>query len=288
MIWREEYALGIEALDKQHQGLFIAVNSLNDLLKTSNKRRSQRACFEALKYLENYTVVHFKDEEEYQRSIGYINYAQHKRQHDAFLKTISYTKLDLTQSDFSDASIKRFVGVLTSWLLYHITNSDQSIVGKTTHFSDASSMSRMLQNVMLKVTEDMFHIDPEVADGNYEGDFSDGDLFCVLDFSSDEQEGGYRFILALEEYLALRTVGSIVGETLDKIDELVTSAIEELANVLILQVLTLFHNTDTFEGKQIKMIQPQEVWRYSLQEKPECSVLFSSNMGSFAVRAWRK
>lgn len=103
MIWREEYALGIEALDKQHQGLFIAVNSLSDLLKTSNKRRSQRACFEALKYLENYTVVHFKEEEEYQQSIGYINYAQHKRQHDAFLKTISYTKWDLTQSDFSDA-----------------------------------------------------------------------------------------------------------------------------------------------------------------------------------------
>lgn len=288
MIWREEYALGIEALDKQHQGLFIAVNSLNDLLKTSNKRRSQRACFEALKYLENYTVVHFKEEEEYQQSIGYINYAQHKRQHDAFLKTISYTKLDLTQSDFSDASIKRFVGVLTSWLLYHIKNSDQSIVGTVTNFSDASSMSRMLQKVMIKVIEDMFHINPEVADDNYKGDFSDGDLFCVLDFSSDEEEGEYRFILALEEYLALRTVGSIVGETLDEVDELVASAIEELANVLILQVLTLFHNSENFEGKQIKMIQSKDVWRHSPQEAPECSVLFSSNMGNFAVRAWRR
>ncbi len=287
MIWREEYALGIEALDKQHQGLFIAVNSLNDLLKTSNKRRSQRACFEALKYLENYTVVHFKDEEEYQQSIGYINYAQHKRQHDAFLKTIAYTKLDLTQSDFSDVSIKRFVGVLTSWLLYHITNSDQGIVGKATHFSDASSMSRMLQNVMLKVTDEMFHIDPEVADDNYEGDFSDSDLFCVLDFS-DQDEVEYRFILALEEHLALRTVGNIVGETLNEVDELVASAIEELANVLILQVLTLFHNSETFEGKQIKMIQPNQVWKCTPQEAPECSVLFSSNMGNFGIRAWRR
>lgn len=288
MIWKEDYALGVDELDKQHRGLFEAVNHLSSTLKSSATESYQMACIDALTYLENYTIVHFGDEEEYQRSIGYINYAQHKRQHDAFLKTLSYMKYELMESRFSPVAVKRFLGTLTSWLVYHITNSDQNIVGKLDHCDHAGSMSMILQNVMLKAIQDMFHIHPEVMDGDYRGEFSDGDLFCLLDFRDEKLDEGYRFIFALEEHLALRTVGSMVGKKLDTVDELVSSAIEELSNIFSLQVLSLFHSNETFKEKQVKMIQPRQLPRYSLRKEPECSVLFSSDMGVFSIRAWKR
>lgn len=288
MIWKEDYALGVEQLDHQHRELFEAVNLLTDALERSNKENSRMACIDALTYLENYTIVHFGDEEEYQRSIGYVDYLHHKRQHDAFLKTLSYMKYELMESDFSPSAVRRFAGTLTSWLVYHVTNSDQNIVGKYKNYGHVGSMSKILQNVMLKAIDDMFHISPEVVDESYMGDFSEGDLLCVLDFSDENIHTGYRFIFALEEHLALRTVGSLVGKTLTTVDELVSSAIEELSNIFSLQVLALFHNSGGFKEKQVKMIHASEVPKYSLSGEPECSVLFSSDMGSFAIRAWKK
>lgn len=288
MMWKEDYALGIDELDKQHRELFEAVNLLSSTLESSDTESCRMACIDALTYLENYTIVHFGNEEEYQRSIGYINYAQHKRQHDAFLKTLSYMKYELMESKFSPTAVRRFSGTLTSWLVYHITNSDQSIVGKLEHYGHTGSMSMILQRVMLKAIQDMFHIDPEVIDEDYKGEFSDGDLFCLLDFRDEKLDEGYRFIFALEEHLALRTVGSMIGKKLDTVDELVTSAIEELSNVFSLQVLSLFHSNETFKEKQVKMIQPKQLARYCLRKEPECSVLFSSNMGIFSIRAWKR
>lgn len=288
MIWKEDYALGIDELDKQHRELFAAVNHLSNALENSDKENCRMACIDALTYLENYTIIHFGDEEEYQRSIGYINYAQHKRQHDAFLKTISYMKYELMESGFSPAAVKRFSGTLTSWIIYHIINSDQNIVGNLDNYGHAGSMSKILQNVMLKATDDMFHIDPEVTDENYKGEFSDGDLFCLLDFSDDKLRHGYRFIFAMEELLALRTVGSMVGKKLDAVDEVVVSAIEELSSIFILQVLALLYNSETYKQKQVKIIQPEELPLYTLKRDPECSVLFNSTMGNFCIRAWQK
>lgn len=286
MIWKEDYALGIDELDKQHRELFDAVNHLSSTLENSDTESCQMACIDALTYLENYTIVHFGDEEEYQRSIGYINYAQHKRQHDAFLKTLSYMKYELMESKFSPVAVKRFSGTLTSWLVYHIMNSDQNIAGKLHRYDHTGSMSIILQNVMLKATQDMFHIDPEVVDADYRGEFSEGDLFCLLDFRDEKLDEGYRFIFALEEHLALRVVSSMVGKKLNTVDELVSSAIEELSNIFSLQVLSLFHSNETFKEKQVKMIAPRQLPRYNLRKEPECSVLFSSNMGAFSIRAW--
>ncbi|MCI8648106.1 MAG: hemerythrin family protein [Firmicutes bacterium] len=288
MIWKDSYALGVDALDRQHRELFEAVNLLSSSLEKSDQESCKMACIDALTYLENYTIVHFGDEEEYQRSIGYINYLQHKRQHDAFLKTISYMKYELMESKFSRAAIKRFSGTLTSWLVYHVTNSDQDIVGKRKGYSQAGSMSRILQNVMIKAIDDMFHISPEVADDNYMGDFSEGDLLCLVDINDDTLRQGYRFIFALEELFALRTVGSLIGKKLDAVDELVASAIGELSNIFSLQVLSLFHNNGEFKEKQVKMIPPSEIAKYSLPREPESSILFSSDMGSFSIRAWKR
>lgn len=33
MEWKEEYAIGVEEIDKEHQGLFKAVNRLSHVLK---------------------------------------------------------------------------------------------------------------------------------------------------------------------------------------------------------------------------------------------------------------
>ena len=285
MEWKEEYASGVEEIDKEHQGLFKAVNRLSHVLKDMDPERDRDVCKEMIKYMKSYTLKHFADEEKYQRSIGYLDYAKHKRQHMTFIETISYLEKDLEATNYSPASVKRLVGSLSCWLLYHVMNADQDIVGGAAHMDYEDSMSKMMQKLLIRVFQDMFYIEPEVVDGDYRGEFSGSELFCVMDFGSEDSQTRYRFFIALEEQLALRMVGTLLGIEVREIDDLVISAVKELANVIIVQVLDSFHNNMNFQVRRIKLIEYEEVAYYSLKADPVCSLLFSSNFGSFVIRA---
>jgi len=56
MEWNDRYRIGVEHIDKQHQGLFSAINRVLRILDERNYDRSKRACIEAIKYLKNYTL----------------------------------------------------------------------------------------------------------------------------------------------------------------------------------------------------------------------------------------
>ena len=128
-VWDDQYNLGVEAIDKAHANLFRIVGKLMVLVK--DEANSESACREGLKYLENYTMKHFFEEEAYMRSIRYKEYARHKKVHDKFRgETLKALKWNMETERFSPSSVQRFVGVLLGWLTGHIMTEDQAIVGK--------------------------------------------------------------------------------------------------------------------------------------------------------------
>ena len=77
--WREEYRLGVDVIDKEHQRLFKIIKKLY-AFKDEEKNR-QWACQEGIKFFKTHAVKHFADEEAYMSSIGYEGLERHRLSH---------------------------------------------------------------------------------------------------------------------------------------------------------------------------------------------------------------
>ena len=82
LIWQEEYNIGVDIIDKEHQRLFQIINRV--LAFKDEEKNGRWACREGIKFFKTHAVKHFKDEEEYMESIGYTGLAQHRRIHNGF------------------------------------------------------------------------------------------------------------------------------------------------------------------------------------------------------------
>lgn len=69
--WDERYRIGEPVIDEQHHGLFQICWRIIEIFQNKDQERNQRAVTEAVKYLKNYTMEHFAQEEAYQQAIGY-------------------------------------------------------------------------------------------------------------------------------------------------------------------------------------------------------------------------
>ena len=127
--WDDKFNIGVDVIDKAHAKLFRIMNKLIDM--SEDEENNQTTYKEGIKYLEAYSMTHFSEEESYMRSIRYQGYAQHKKVHDNFRdKTLVTLKKDLESSNYSTASVQRFVGIMNNWLTEHIMMQDQAIVGR--------------------------------------------------------------------------------------------------------------------------------------------------------------
>lgn len=125
--WEDKYSLGLESIDEQHKELFRIANRIYELLKNEMILDKYDHIMEIIDELKNYTVDHFKDEEEYMKSIGYKKFLSHKVAHTDFLdkmENIDVNKIDNGHNEYL-LSILDFVCV---WLIEHILKEDKLIV----------------------------------------------------------------------------------------------------------------------------------------------------------------
>lgn len=128
--WQERFCIGVESIDKAHQELFRIINKLHSIMGMENSNRKWTAV-EALKYVRNYTLKHFEDEEAYMRSIGFKGYEAHKAIHTNMReKIIPHLEAHLAREDYSAQSIGLFLSVFEKWLTQHIVGHDRDIVQK--------------------------------------------------------------------------------------------------------------------------------------------------------------
>ena len=102
--WREEFNLGVEEIDKEHQRLFKIINKISAIRKEG--KNSQWACQEGVKYLKEHTMGHFENEELYMASIGYEDLEIHRRLHRGFREnTLPALEQEMEREDYSPASV---------------------------------------------------------------------------------------------------------------------------------------------------------------------------------------
>ncbi|MFA6195613.1 MAG: hemerythrin family protein [Sulfurimonas sp.] len=84
--WDDAYSLGIDIIDTQHKKLFEIVNKLYAL----DEEHSTKEELKIILYeFSDYMRTHFADEEEYMKSIGFLELNEHKHIHETIIKHLS-------------------------------------------------------------------------------------------------------------------------------------------------------------------------------------------------------
>lgn len=125
--WKEEYSLGIELIDEQHEKLFEIANRAYELLNNDLITDKYDKIIEIIVELKEYTIFHFKSEEKYMLDIRYKRFLSHKVEHEKFInqiKDIDLTVIDLNQDEY----VRGLLKVIINWIDEHILNQDKLII----------------------------------------------------------------------------------------------------------------------------------------------------------------
>jgi hemerythrin len=122
--WSDEYSIGIEKIDKQHQHLFEIINKL---IECQYSPGCPEIINDILTEMINYARVHFTDEELLMKKYNYPEIEQQERQHDYFITTTA----DLTISfmDNRHTTKDEITEFLKLWLTNHILKTDMKLKG---------------------------------------------------------------------------------------------------------------------------------------------------------------
>jgi hemerythrin-like metal-binding protein len=118
--WNDRYATGISRVDDQHKTLFDTVNDFHQGLVAS---RAKEELARTLKFLVDYTVDHFKTEEDFMKQYGYDGFAAHRSEHQLLLSEVGAfkEKWDRDPASVRPMEVARFLG---DWLTHHIQQMD--------------------------------------------------------------------------------------------------------------------------------------------------------------------
>lgn len=194
---------------------------------------------------------------------------------------------DLTENNFSKDSVRCFLGVLTSWLVYHIMNSDQAIVGKHKDIDRDSGAVTLMEKLMSEAMEEMFQLPLETDSDYYSGGFAGGEIFCEA-LCVTEQGETVRVLTAGDELFAVHMARTMLQIEISQADELVRSAVKELSSLLSIRFAQNLRDGKVYRVENIRFISQDEAERERENEALLISLLFTSPAGNLVVRAWEK
>ncbi len=121
--WGPQLEIGVDIIDKQHQGW---VNLLNELDVALVEGRGLEQVGKTLNELVDYTHAHFRTEEGLMAKHGYEDLPMHRREHRVFTDQIEIfrDRVELGQMALS-LEVMQF---MRGWLVTHITGSDRGYI----------------------------------------------------------------------------------------------------------------------------------------------------------------
>jgi len=127
MEWTEDLSVGVEKIDSQHRELFIRINDLVAAIKQSTCKYK---IGDVVKFLDDYIVFHFSEEELFMQKYSYPGFPQHKEEHRKFLENFQKLKKELPKLEGGkkpgsyDLSVE-VNQMVVDWILDHIKEKDK-------------------------------------------------------------------------------------------------------------------------------------------------------------------
>lgn len=123
-ILTEDLKTGNVLIDTEHQQLFDRINALLDAC-TQGKGRLQIDT--TLKFLNDYIVKHFNDEEALQQKVQYPDYPNHKRYHESYKKIVKDVIEEFEKDGTSITLVAKVNTNIAGWLVNHIKSEDKKL-----------------------------------------------------------------------------------------------------------------------------------------------------------------
>jgi hemerythrin len=124
----QEFMLGIDEIDRQHQELLDNLELLRDYIRRGQSRDAIR---DTLKYLETYVTEHFATEVKYMNQYGYPDILQQMAEHETFLRDFTAFK-EKYSSLLEKGETITFLGLdivrkLNDWFANHVMTVDKKM-----------------------------------------------------------------------------------------------------------------------------------------------------------------
>ena len=281
--WREEFNLGVDILDREHQRLFKIINKLFRFRE--EEKDSQWTCQEGIKYFKGHAVKHFSDEEAYMTSIGYEGLAAHRRIHQDFRENILPTlEQELTQTNYAPDAVEHFLGVCTGWLIGHTLTEDQAIVGRRhqtwENLLPGEEMTA-IKKVIIQLVFDMFRLESQAVSDAYGGERFGRGVYYRLVYSKGREERAQEVILVFEEKLLVNTVGKVMGLQTNKLTTMLVNAARYTSRQFVGRVLEQLPNGDQFQLQEESLLSYEQFQKILERNKPQVSLLFSTGKAGY-------
>lgn len=118
--WNKSLSVNIESIDDEHKMLIAMLNEFYDnLALKSNKENIS----ELLAKMQDYTIYHFRNEEEHLKLHGYSNLKDHIKEHRIFIEKVN--EVEKRFSDGKSILSLELINFLKDWLQNHIMVSDK-------------------------------------------------------------------------------------------------------------------------------------------------------------------
>ncbi len=128
MIWRDDYKIGVELVDKQHKELFKRLgNFIKTVRSDSEKDVKKEEVEKTLDFMGEYVVTHFDSEEALQKKYNYPGYEEHHEIHENFKQEVFDFQKEYRNNDYNEDFVMEFSGRLLTWLINHVASTDQKI-----------------------------------------------------------------------------------------------------------------------------------------------------------------
>lgn len=227
-MWKESYRVGIDSIDIQHMELFrMADELLNAIEANADKEKFQRA----IEFLKNYVVRHFSDEEVYQAAVHYSGMEAHKKLHSKFTEAVLDYEKKLIETNYDIRVVKDLAGTLTAWLIYHVADADQQIAKgeRAAQGSGRGSWVGSFAASTLEVLEKMVGLTQgDMKERQVEENKVTGDIFVEIGLTGETKGSA---VFGFSKELAFRLIEMMTFMRPEQMDELVCSALAELANI---------------------------------------------------------
>lgn len=286
--WNDNYIMGVEQLDHEHQQLFKMAFGILEKVQQRYTDDQYRLFLlrESITYLHNYFETHVQQEEAYMRKIKYSEYAMHKALHDNFRKTIlkKYQKL-VIHNECKKEDIWDFIGTGLGWLLEHIATADLAIVGKgylSTVKENLCLSEATLESEINYALTSLLNINANVkiVNNHYTGESFGHAIHHKIVFISDSRE--ITALIGFERCFVLDMAKMLYGSNIDNEVELLMSTFEILDTNFWATIGRRFSGNNTsFSLKESHFIAHTHLQQEFLHLNPTASILFASNKGLF-------
>lgn len=124
MGWTEDLSVGVDLIDQQHKTWF---EKADQLFEAGKQGKAKEFIAQMLQFLDEYTKMHFHDEEKYMLSIHYPEYETQKKLHSGFIEELAKLKKEYEQSGGNIVVIINANQMVINWLTKHISTQDKKI-----------------------------------------------------------------------------------------------------------------------------------------------------------------